>query len=132
VIAVVCWQYIPFYMVLFIAGLTTIPPELHEAARLDGAGSGRLFWSITLPLLRGVIRAAAIISLIGSLKYFDLIYVMTGGGPNDATHLMATYMYEQAFTQFDMGYGSAVAVALFAIAFVVTGVVLYVDQFRRE
>jgi raffinose/stachyose/melibiose transport system permease protein len=130
VIAVICWQFIPFYMVLFIAGLTTIPPELNEAARLDGAGGGRLFWSITLPLLRGVIRTAAILSLIGSLKYFDLIYVMTGGGPNDATQLMATYMYKQAFTQFALGYGSTVAVALFLIAFVVTAVILYLDQFR--
>lgn len=130
VIAVICWQYIPFYMVLFIAGLTTIPGDLVEAARLDGASGWRLFRTITLPLLRPVIRTAAILSLIGSLKYFDLIYVMTGGGPGDATQLMATYMYKNAFTQFDMGYGSAIAVALFLIAFVITGLVLYLDQFR--
>ncbi|MGI9254932.1 MAG: carbohydrate ABC transporter permease [Thermomicrobiales bacterium] len=130
VIAVICWQYIPFYMVLFIAGLTTIPGDLLEAARLDGAAGFRLFRTITLPLLRPVIRTAAILSLIGSLKYFDLIYVMTGGGPGDSTQLMATYMYKNAFTQFDMGYGSAIAVALFLIAFVITGVVLYLDQFR--
>ncbi|MFM9107165.1 MAG: carbohydrate ABC transporter permease [Chloroflexota bacterium] len=130
VIAVICWQYIPFYMVLFIAGLTTIPADLLEAARLDGASGWTLFRSVTLPLLRPVIRTSAILSLIGSLKYFDLIYVMTGGGPGDATQLMATYMYENAFTQFDMGYGSAIAVALFLIAFVITGLVLYLDQFR--
>jgi raffinose/stachyose/melibiose transport system permease protein len=132
VIAVICWQFIPFYMILFIAGLTTIPPELIEAARLDGASAWKLFVQMTLPLLRPVIRAAAILSLIGSLKYFDLIYVMTGGGPNNSTQLMATYMYKQAFAQFNMGYGSMIAVLLFAIAFVVSALVLFVDQRRAE
>ena len=130
IIGVISWHYVPFYMVLFLAGLTNIPHELYEAARLDGAGSWGVFQHVTLPLMRGVIRTAAILSLIGSLKYFDLIWVMTGGGPNGATELMATYMYKQAFEQYRMGYASSVAVVLFVIAFVISGAVLIVDQRR--
>ena len=132
VIGVISWHCVPFYMVLFLAGLTNIPHELYEAARLDGAGNWGVFQHVTLPLMRGVIRTAAILSLIGSLKYFDLIWVMTGGGPNNATELMATYMYKQAFEQYRMGYASSVAVVLFVIAFVISSVVLIVDQRRSE
>ena len=132
VIGVISWHYVPFYMVLFLAGLTNIPRELYEAARLDGAGNWGVFQYVTLPLMRGVIRTAAILSLIGSLKYFDLIWVMTGGGPNNATELMATYMYKQAFEQYRMGYASSVAVVLFVIAFVISSAVLIVDQRRSE
>ena len=130
VIAAICWHFIPLYMVLFLAGLTTIPDELYEAARLDGAANFAIFRFVTLPLLRPVIRTAAVLSLIGSLKYFDLIWVMTAGGPNGATELMATYMYKQAFDQFHMGYASAVAVLLFVIAFAISGAVLVIDQRR--
>src|SRR5919199_1931314 len=132
VIGVISWHYVPFYMVLFLAGLTNIPHELYEAARLDGAGNWGVFQHVTLPLMRGVIRTAAILSLIGSLKYFDLIWVMTGGGPNNATELMATYMYKQAFEQYRMGYASSVAVVLFVIAFVISSAILIVDQRRSE
>ncbi|MDQ3810349.1 MAG: sugar ABC transporter permease [Chloroflexota bacterium] len=132
VIGVISWHYVPFYMVLFLAGLTNIPHELYEAARLDGAGNWGVFQHVTLPLMRGVIRTAAILSLIGSLKYFDLIWVMTGGGPNNATELMATYMYKQAFEQYRMGYASSVAVVLFVIAFVISSAVLIIDQRRSE
>lgn len=132
VILVVCWQYIPFYMILFIAGLTTIPEDLYEAAKLDGSTKWQSFWHITLPLLRGIIRTAAILSLIGSLKFFDLVWVMTGGGPNRSTELMATYMYERAFFTFRMGYGSAIATLLFVIAFVVTTATILIDQRRTD
>ena len=132
VIGVISWHFVPFYMVLFLAGLANIPPELYEAARLDGAGNWGVFQHVTLPLMRGVIRTGAILSLIGSLKYFDLIWVMTGGGPNGATELMATYMYKQAFDQYRMGYASAVAVVLFLIAFLISSAVLTVDQRRTE
>lgn len=130
IIVAVCWQYIPFYMVLFIAGLTTIPTELYEAAKIDGSGKWESFRHITLPLLRPIIRTAAILSLIGSLKFFDLVWVMTGGGPNRASELMATYMYERAFFTFRMGYGSAIATLLFIIAFVVTTLTIVIDQRR--
>lgn len=124
VIATICWQYIPFYMVIFAAALAGIPPELIEAAYIDGASPAGTFFRITLPLLRNTIRTAAILSLTGSLKYFGLIYVMTEGGPDHATELLATYMYKQAFTSFRMGYGSTVAVFMFLISFILTVVVL--------
>ncbi|QNU65989.1 sugar ABC transporter permease [Ruminiclostridium herbifermentans] len=115
VIAVICWQFIPFYMVYFLAGLSSIPVELYEAAIIDGATRGQYFWKIALPSMKGTIKSAAVLSLVGSLKYFDLIYVMTQGGPNGATELMATYMYKNAFQIMKMGYGSTVASAMFII-----------------
>lgn len=115
VTAVVSWQSIPFYMLLFFAALTTIPGELREAARIDGAGEGAFFFRVALPLMKGTVRTACVLSLIGSLKYFDLVWVMTEGGPSHASELMATYMYKKAFSSFDMGYGSTVATALFVI-----------------
>lgn len=119
VIAVICWQYIPFYMILYFAALTGIPEELREAALIDGATEAQYYRRIALPLLQGTVRTAVILSLIGSLKYFDLIWVMTEGGPNNASELMATYMYKKAFPSFEMGYGSAIASALFIIVMVI-------------
>jgi raffinose/stachyose/melibiose transport system permease protein len=119
VIAVICWQFIPFYMILFLARLTGIPDELREAAAIDGATGAQLFWRIELPLMRGIIITAMTLSLIGSLKYFDLIWVMTEGGPTRATELMATYMYKEAFSAFRVGYGSTIATAMFFVVMAV-------------
>lgn len=131
VLAVICWEYIPFYMILFLAAMTGIPEELHEAAVIDGATENQYFWRITLPLLYGTIRVAAALSLIGSLKYFDLIWVMTEGGPTRATELMATYMVKEAFQAFHMGYGSTIASAMFVIIMVIALVVLRITR-RKE
>ncbi|HIE52547.1 MAG TPA: sugar ABC transporter permease [Armatimonadetes bacterium] len=121
VIVTVCWRYVGFHLVLFTAGIQTIPEELHEAARLDGATEGQVLRYVTIPLLARVATISATLSLVGSLKYFDIIYVMTrGDGPYPhATELVATYMYKLAFDQQRMGYGSAVAVALFGISLAV-------------
>ncbi|MEM6431336.1 MAG: sugar ABC transporter permease [Deinococcota bacterium] len=115
VIIVISWQFIPFYMMLFVAALTSIPVELRDAARLDGATNSKYYRYIAIPLVSGTIRTAVILALIGSLKYFDLIWVMTEGGPNHASELMATYMYKKAFPSFEVGYGSTVAGALFVL-----------------
>ena len=115
VIAVICWQFAPFYMVYFVASYTGIPIDLYEAAVIDGATRGQYFWKIALPLLKPAVKSAAILSMVGSLKYFDLIYVMTSGGPGSSTELMATYMYKLSFSQFNMGYGSCVASGMFLI-----------------
>lgn len=123
VIAVICWQFTPFYMVYFLAGLSSMDTDIYEASLIDGATRGQYFFKIVLPILSPTIRNACILSLVGSLKYFDLIYVMTGGGPNlcvngvttGATELMATYMYKNAFTMNEMGYGSAIAMGMFLI-----------------
>ena len=131
VIAVVCWQYIPLYMVYFLAALTAIPEELHDAALIDGATERQYFWKIVLPLLKGAIRTAAVIALVGSLKYFDLIYVMTEGGPVHSTELMATYLYKNAFTAFRMGYGSTIAAAMFIII-TATSILFFTITLKKE
>lgn len=114
-IAVICWQNTPFYMILFLAGLSSLPAEIVEAARLDGASEWTTFWRIKLPHLQGTMRTAVLLSILGSLRYFDLIYVMTGGGPEGASELMATYMYRTVFSSFQMGYGSTIGSAMFLI-----------------
>jgi raffinose/stachyose/melibiose transport system permease protein len=115
VIGVVCWQYTPFYMVLYLAAYGTIPIELFEAASIDGAKRSQYFWKVSLPLLRPTVASGMTLSIIGSLKYFDLIYVMTGGGPGVSTELMATYMYKFSFVRFNLGYGSTVASGMFIL-----------------
>lgn len=115
VIIVICWQFSPFYMVYFMAGYSGISMDIFEAARIDGATRGQYFWKIAFPLLIPSMKSAAILSMVGSLKYFDLIYVMTGGGPGTSTELMATYMYKESFKNFNMGYGSAIAGGMFIL-----------------
>lgn len=131
VINAINWQFTPFYMLLFMAALAGIPDELYEAAKIDGASAWNVFWTITLPLLWPTVINAATLSLVGSLKYFDLIHVLSGGGPNHASELMATYMYKRSFQHFRMGYGSTIAVALFTIGFVLSMVFLRATR-RRE
>jgi len=119
-------------MVLFIAGIETVPEDLYEAARVDGANSWQLFRHITLPSLVPVIRISAVLSIVGSLKYFDLVYVMTKGGPPEhATELMTTYMYKIGIDQQTIGYGSAVAVAGFLISMLVVAAVMCLRWHRR-
>ena len=115
VIGVIAWQYTPFYMVYFVAGYSGLDDNIYEAAIIDGANRPKYMRHIVLPLLRPTIQSACVMSLIGSLKYFDLVYVMTGGGPGDATDLMATYMYSTSFNYFRMGYGSAIAGGMFIL-----------------
>lgn len=115
VMAVICWQNIPFHMILLLAGLASFPPDLEEAATLDGARPSTIFWKIKLPHLQGTVRTAALLAIIGSLRYFDLVYVMTGGGPEGASELMATYMYRTVFSSFQLGYGSTIASAMFLV-----------------
>ena len=132
VIAVICWQFTPFYMVYFMAAFTNIPYDVFEAARIDGATRGQYFWKIALPLLVPSMKSAAILSMVGSLKYFDLIYVMTGGGPGTATELMATYMYKESFSNFNMGYGSAVAGGMFILISMIALITMKLINGKKE
>lgn len=132
VIIVICWQFTPFYMVYFMAAFTNIPYDIFEAARIDGATRGQYFWRIALPLLVPSMKSAAILSMVGSLKYFDLIYVMTGGGPGTSTELMATYMYKQSFKNFNMGYGSAVAGGMFILISMVALITMKLLKGKEE
>lgn len=119
VIGVVAWQYTPFYMVYFIAGYSNIDTSLYEAAVIDGANRRQYIFKVAIPLLGPIFKTACTMSLIGSLKYFDLIWNMTQGGPSGGTELMATYMYKMSFQKFNMGYGSAVAGGMFILITVI-------------
>lgn len=121
---VVLWQFIPLYMLLFNAGLLGIPHELYEAASIDGAGSWARFRSITIPLLRRTFITASVLILTGSLVYFDLVFVMTGGGPGNASYTLAMYVYRSAFQDQNVGYGSTIAVLLFGLSFILSGLIV--------
>ncbi len=126
VIGVVAWQFTPFYMVYCVAGYTNVSEDVYEASIIDGANKRQYFVHIALPLLKPTLKSAAVLSMVGSLKYFDLVYVMTGGGPGNSTELMATYMYKLSFAQFNMGYGSAVAGGMFILISVISLVTMKV------
>jgi len=119
VAVVISWEFIPFHTVLYQAGVRQIPRVLYEAATIDGAGRLAQFWYITLPQLRYTIVTSSMLILIGSLTYFDLVYVMTGGGPGFATLLLPLDMFISAFGRREMGRASAIASSL-----VVGGLVL--------
>ncbi len=115
---VISWKYFGFHMILYLAGLQQIPRELEEAAEIDGATRLQVIRYVTLPLLGPTIRVSAFLSIIGALQLFDLIWVMTGGGPVNASNTMATYMIDWSFQRFQFGYASAVAVILLVISLV--------------
>ncbi len=124
VIAANLWQWAPFYMIIYIAAILGIDREIYEAAEMDGATPFQQFRFITLPLLVPVLITTSILSLAGSIKAFDLVYIMTLGGPSNSTELLATYMFRQGFRNYRLGYASAVAMVMFAITFVITVIVL--------
>lgn len=132
VIAVICWQVIPFYMVYFMGSLTSISPEIYEAAVIDGATKVKYFFSIAMPMIKNNINNAIVLMVVGSLKYFDLIYVMTEGGPGGATELMATYMYKNSFHTMRMSYGSTIATAMLLIITLISLILLILKGGRKE
>ena len=120
--ALVCaniWIGIPFNMILISTGLTTIPKELYESASIDGANKVQTFFSITLPLLRPTIESVLILGFIYTFKVYDLVYVMTSGGPVNSTHMLSTYSYKLSFEMFKYSKGSAVANVLLVILLIV-------------
>ncbi|MEW5817630.1 MAG: sugar ABC transporter permease [Spirochaetota bacterium] len=114
------WQYTGYYMVIFLAGLQSIPAELYEAAEIDGAGKVKQFFKITLPLLTPIILFAAITGIIFSFRTFLYINVMTQGGPGTSSYVMVFYLYQTAFKDFRFGYASALAWMLFLVIFSIT------------
>jgi raffinose/stachyose/melibiose transport system permease protein len=114
---VITWKFFGYHMILYIAGLQNIPAELEEAAQIDGCGRFQTLRYITIPLLGNTIRLSIYLSVLGSLQFFDLIWVMTTGGPVSASDTMATYLYKFGFQRFQLGYGSAIAVVIFLICF---------------
>ncbi|SMD22367.1 carbohydrate ABC transporter permease [Kibdelosporangium aridum] len=112
VVAVIVWQFGGYSMVIFLAGLQSIPQEIHEAAAIDGAGPVRRFWSVTRPLLAPALTINLMLSIIGGIKLFDQVYALTGGGPGHATDTLSTLIYKDAFTLGEFGYSIALAVIL--------------------
>ncbi|HSM43535.1 MAG TPA: sugar ABC transporter permease [Acidimicrobiia bacterium] len=116
---VVSWKYFGFHMILMLAGLQQIPDELEEAAAIDGANWWQTFRYVTVPLLGPTLRVSVVLGIIGSLQLFDLVWVMTGGGPVDASNTMATYFIDWAFRRSQFGYASAVSVIIFGLSLLV-------------
>jgi raffinose/stachyose/melibiose transport system permease protein len=115
IFAVMTWKYFGFHLILYVAGLQQIPHEIEDAARIDGANSWQVLRRITLPLLGSTIRISAFLSVIYSLQYFDLVWVMSNGGPVGASETMVTYLVKFGFQRFALGYGSAVATIIFLL-----------------
>jgi len=125
VIASITWRWTGYNMVIILAGLQAIPAELYEAARIDGAGRWQTFWHIVVPQLRPVLIFTIVTSTIGALQLFDENFILTGGGPNNATLTPVLYLYKIGFQQFDFGYADAIAWML-----VVLTAIIAVIQFR--
>jgi raffinose/stachyose/melibiose transport system permease protein len=115
VFVVLTWKYFGFHMLLYLTGLQNIPTEIEEAGRIDGANAFQNFFYITLPLLSSTIRTSVYLSVLGSIQQFILVWIMTKGGPVNASETLATYMYRFGFVRFQLGYGSAVAIYMFLI-----------------
>ena len=116
---IISWKYFGFHMILLLAGLQGIPREIEEAALIDGAGRWQAFRYVTFPLIGPTLRVSIFLSIIGALQLFDIVWVMTGGGPLNASTTMAVNMFKTGFEKQQMGYGSAFAVLLFLCALVV-------------
>ena len=122
------WKNTGFAMLVFLAGLQSIPNEYYEAAQLDGANERQLFFRVTIPLLSPTIFFILVIFMIGALQVFDTIIVLTAGGPGDATRSVVLYIYEIAFRTFNMGYAAAVSMTLFAIILVLTALQFWISR----
>ncbi|ALF10591.1 carbohydrate ABC transporter permease [Parageobacillus thermoglucosidasius] len=128
----IIWQYAGFYILIYYAALKSIPTSIIEAAIIDGANPLQLAYKIKIPLILGVIKVTIVLAVVGSLKYFDLIYVMTDGGPNGASEVIASYMYHKAFRSFNFGYGSTIAFFLLLICVVVTWLIRKFTKSNEE
>jgi raffinose/stachyose/melibiose transport system permease protein len=131
VIAVSVWQASGFTMLLILGGMEDVPRELHEAASLDGTSSLRRLRSIVIPHIRGTLAVLTVLQFISLLKAFDVVFAMTQGGPGNASDVMGTYLYEKSFVELRWGYGSAVAVVMTAVLFVLS-FGLYQRLLRKE
>ena len=124
------WRTMPFVALLCYARLLTIPPEVYEAARVDGAGRLATLTFVTLPLLRSILLVALLFRTLDALRAFDLMYVLTGGGPANTTETLTVYAYRSLFQTLQLGFGSAIGVVIFALVMAVAAV--YLRALRRE
>ncbi|MGW0762286.1 carbohydrate ABC transporter permease [Streptomyces sp. NPDC002814] len=114
------WRHVGYTALLLFAGLMAIPNDMYEAAKVDGASEWRMFWRITMPLLRPVLAVVLIMTVIGSFQVFDTVAVTTDGGPANATNVLQLYIYDSAFGRFQFGYASAMSVALLVVLSAIT------------
>ena len=122
-IVIVCaWQSIAMNTIIYISGLQTVPEDVYEAGAIDGATGWQQFKYITFPLIKPILKIDAVLIITGSLKYYDLVAVMTSGGPNHATEVMSTYMYYQSFNILNYGYASAIGVVLMLLCMLSVGI----------
>jgi raffinose/stachyose/melibiose transport system permease protein len=132
VVGVIVWQFAGYSMVIFLAGLQSVPREIYEAAAIDGAGAVRRFWSVVRPLLAPAFTVNLMLSIIGGIKLFDQVYALTGGGPGHATDTLSTLIYKDAFTLGEFGYSIALAVVLtIVVAVFSTGQYLVLSRNER-
>ena len=122
IIVVVMWQYVGYHMIIQLAAMRNIDAELFEAAEIDGATQWQQFKNITFPMIKPILKIDAVLIITGSLKYYDLIAVMTNGGPNHATEVMSTYMYYMGFNILRFGYSSAIGVILLILCMSSVGI----------
>lgn len=131
VIIVGTWREMGYYMLLFLAGLQTIPRQLYEAARVDGTNAWQRFWNVTIPCLRPTTFFVTVMLTIGSFKVFDLILVMTDGGPGQSTLVLSQFIFQKGFEENNYGYASAISIVLFALCILIT-IVQYLYNRRVE
>jgi len=115
---VITWKYFGFHMILYLAGRQNIPNELIESAMIDGAGPWQTFWHVTLPLLGPTIRISIFLSVIGTIQLFDMVWVFTKGGPIHSSETLAVTMFDYGFRRAEVGYATAISVAMFIISFI--------------
>ncbi|MEZ3158473.1 sugar ABC transporter permease [Microbacterium sp. BWR-S6Y] len=130
VVIISTWRDMGYYMILFLAGLQTVPRELHEAARVDGANVWQRFVNVTLPCLRPTTFFVTVMLTINSFKIFDLILVMTQGGPGQSTLVLSQFIYQKGFQENQFGYASAASIVLFLLCIVVTLVQFFLNKKR--
>ena len=132
VIVLSVWKYVGYYVVIFLAGFSNINADLYEAARIDGAGSVKMFFSITIPQLMPTIVYSMIISTITYLRSYSAVLVLTGGGPYSSTETVIMYMFEQGFNSRNVGYASVIAIALTLVILVLTGIQMKMTNMMSE
>lgn len=131
IVVVILWQWMPFHMLLYQAAARQIPRTLYEAAEIDGAGRLQRFFRITLPQLRHTIVASSVLIIVGTMTFFETVFLITGGGPGVSTRILPLHMYFQGFRAFEMGYASAIAVVLVVLGFSLALVTVWLSGYAK-
>lgn len=131
IIVINIFQWMGFSMMIYFAGLMSIPDELYEAGQLDGAGWWRRLFSITIPSLRGTTNVLIILGIVGSLKTFDIVWLTTGGGPGVSTHFLSTFLYQERANR-DAGYASSIGMVILLVAFVLSYIQIKLGNREKE